>query len=229
MTSFLDDLQRQLVAASRSLSRAQPLATDGPLRRRSALRRSSLMLIGALVAGGTAFAATTQLIGDRNESLRVLDRLATIPESSDHRWVRANGPDPAKAKLAFVTPAGLEVYTVADAQATCIMVSDGDEQCYRAINIPAGHGFSIGNECSVGSDRHMRIDGAAPRGSRRVHIQYSSGPGHTADVIRGVFVIDTTTPTQGDPYPVAFEALDADGATIVRTAIHGRNLCMDGS
>lgn len=229
MTEFLDDLQRQLVAASRSLSRAQPVATDGSPRRWRSLRRSSLLLIGALVVGGTAFAATTQLIGDRNESLRVLERLATVPGSSDHHWVRANGLDPADAKLAFVTPAGLEVYAVADAQATCIMVSDGGEQCYRATNIRSGLGFSIGNDCSVGSDRHMRIDGAAPAGSQRVHLQYSSGPGHTTAVIRGIFVIDTTTPRPGEPHPVALKAIDADGATIATSAVHGRNLCMGQS
>lgn len=58
MTKFLDDLQRQLVAASRSLSPAQPARSP---RRRRALRRSSLVLIGALIVGGSAIAATTQL------------------------------------------------------------------------------------------------------------------------------------------------------------------------
>lgn len=64
MTKFFDDLQRQLVAASRNLPLAQPAATDRPSERWRSLRRSCLVLIGALVVGGSAVAATAQLTGN---------------------------------------------------------------------------------------------------------------------------------------------------------------------
>lgn len=230
MITFLDDLQRQLVAASRSLSRAQPAATSGSPRWSRSLRRSSVVLIGVLVVTGTAVAATTQLIGDRDESLRVIERLATTPEGADHRYVRANGLDPADANLLFVTPDGLEVSAVRDSEATCIMISDGDEQCYRATAMRSGLGFSIGNDCSAASERHMRVAGTAPAGTQRLHLAYSSGPGRTANVINGIFVIDTTTPTRGESYPVALEARDGDGDTLARSEIpNARNLCMERS
>jgi hypothetical protein len=227
MNAILKDLQRQLVDASRSLSQAQPTLSHRMPRRSQAFRRCALVVGGVLAVTGTAVAAATQLSSDRDESIDVVQRLATMPDGPSHRYVRANGLDPSRATLAFVTSDRLEVYVVRDAHATCIMISDGDDQCYRATAARSGLSVSVASECTVGTDRRMRIAGTAPTGARRVHVAYSSGAGHSADVTSGVFVIDNTTPSQGDPYPVGLEALDADGATMTSKAIpYGRNLCL---
>jgi len=224
MTHFLDDLQRQFVAASRRLA---PTPRTAPWRR--SVRRGTPLLIAVLLVTASGVAATTQVFGDRNESLRVIDRLANIPEGQDHRWVRANGLDPARAGLAFTTPHGLRVDAISAAHATCIMVSDGDDQCYRATTIPFGRGFSIGNNCTVGGDRRMRIAGAAPADTTRLHVKYSAGAGLTTNVIDGVFLIDTKTPAEDEPYPTTMRFLDPRGATIVTQDIgNGNHLCLDG-
>lgn len=223
MTHFLDDLQQQLVAASRRLA-----PTANTARWWRSARRGTPLLIAVLLVTASGVAATTQVFGDRNESLRVIDRLANIPEGLDHRWVRANGLDPARAGLAFTTPHGLRVDAISAAHATCIMVSDGDDQCYRATTIPFGRGFSIGNNCSVGGDRRMRIAGAAPAGTTRLHVQYSADGGLTTNVIAGIFLIDTTTPADHEPYPTAMRFLDRHGAPIVTQDIrNGNDLCLD--
>lgn len=104
MTKFLDDLQRQLVAASRGLSIAQHTATGRPAKRWRSLRGSSLVLVGALVVGGTAVAATTQLTAGPRPVAR--DTAVTLPPGPGN--LGAPHQTSSRALRAHLRPAGAE-------------------------------------------------------------------------------------------------------------------------
>jgi hypothetical protein len=225
MIEFLEDLQGQLVAASRELSEQRhPTAHRARWWRR---RRVLLALAGAVVVSGTAIAAATQL-ANNDRAIEAMRRLPTIArEHRDHPIVRAFGLDPAQANVAFTTPSGLTIAKVGDAGEVCLLVSDGEDQCYSTVNMTAGRGYSIDNDCSRGSGYPMRIMGVAPHGTARVKVRYSSGPGLDAKVVNDAFLIDTTTPADHDPYPVEIEYLDNQEATLASTPIPGGDdLCM---
>jgi hypothetical protein len=182
--------------------------------------------VAALVVSGSAVAATTQLSNDRG--MKAIDRLpALVREDRDHPFVRAFGLDPATARPALVAASGVRVASVRDAGAACLMVSDGDDQCYLAANIAGGRGYSIGNDCSAGSGYPMRVLGVAPYGTAKVVIDYSSGPPLAATPRQNAFLIETTTPRGADPYPVAISYLGAAGQLIASDPVRdGQDLCL---
>lgn len=222
MTDVLDDLRRQLVASSRHLS-WEAGARPKRSRWRRPARRSMLMLAGVLVVSGSAIATTTQL----DDSLQVVDRAQRLPEGTDHRIVRANGLDPAAASPAFTTAGGLRIAVLGDERATCVLVSDGNDQCFRASAITLGLGFSIASDCATGGAGVMRVVGVAPPGSARVSVAYSSGRGLASPVSGGAFVIEARTPVEGRPHPVAVRYLDGQGSAVATAPIRqGDNPCL---
>jgi hypothetical protein len=225
MIEFLEALQGQLVAASRELSDQRHPTVHKARRWRR--RRLLLALAGAVVVAGAAIAAATQL-ATNDRGIEAMQRLPTIArEHRDHPIVRAFGLDPGQATVALTTPGGLTVAKVGDAGEVCLLVSDGEDQCYATTNVTAGRGYSIDNDCSRGSGYPMRIMGVTPHDAARVKVRYSAGPGLDAKVINDTFLIDTTTPGSRDPYPLEIQYLDNKGTTLASTPIPGGDdLCL---
>jgi hypothetical protein len=146
--------------------------------------------------------------------------------SGSHRWVRAFRIDPATATPAFVSE-GSTVAIASNQDVACLLRADEADQCYYQSNIAAGRGFSIDNDCSVGSARRMVIAGFVPQGATQVEIAYSDGsvPFH-AEVVRDAFRLVGRTPRAGEPYPVSVRSLEHGTELTNQEIPGGDHLCM---
>jgi hypothetical protein len=170
--------------------------------------------------------STGSAVGDGARSLRAMRRLPALArEGADHPLVRAFGLNPNRAVRVAVR-GGIGVAKVADSGTVCLVIGDGNDQCFGAAMIGAGRGYAINNDCSAGARNAMRIVGVAPARAVRVIVRFSSGPGLTSATNEAVFALRTTTPDRGDPVPVAIEYTDPSGSVIASDAITGQDLCL---
>jgi hypothetical protein len=224
MMQFLTELQRQLVAASRELTdRADELLekSDRPRRRPSA-KRIGMILCGGLLVSSTALAATSNLPGQTDDRRAALERVPAIARAGlSYPSVRAHGLDPDRAGRVLTTDNGLAISKVANAKETCLLIGPRESQCFSAINIATGRGFSIFNDCSPGGTGAMRIVGVAPPGTTTVQIVYSDGPGAETNPKTGVFVVNSMTPAEGQSYPVAIRYVGTQHPPLEPVAIPG--------
>jgi hypothetical protein len=220
--TFLTRLRGELVAASAAQSAPTRASRIGS----RTTRRVAVALGALLLVAGTALAAPSSLFN----GIQIMHRTQTFRVAgASHPQVRAFGLDPAAATFAFTAPDGSAVSVVADAQASCMLIGDHpmDDHCNPTATIAAGQAFFIGNDCSVGDPQTMRIGGLAPDGSASVDVVYSSGPGLGASVTDGAYLIQSTNPVPGGPYPTSIAYLDANGGTVATQPItDGNDLCM---
>jgi hypothetical protein len=225
--SYFHQLERELVVASARMSASHRRARRNRLGA-VALRsgRPAMSLAVALAAlTGTAVAAIVTTSGGTDEpASRAMQNLSSV--SGPHALVRAFGIDPASATPAFKTSTG-EVSIVQARDVACLLQGANGDQCYLKTNIAAGRGFSILDDCSVGSAREMTIQGFAPAGVSEVHVVYSDGSVPlTGKVVRGAYLMTSTTPEEGRPYPAGLRYLDARGADLSSEDIPaGDHLC----
>jgi hypothetical protein len=223
---FLERLHGELVAASRRCCAASSRRSSP--RRAWPSRRMAVTVGATFLACGTALAATTQVF-DAN-GIQVLHRAAAFRSAgASDPQVRAFGLNPAAATQAFTAADGSPVSVVSDPQVSCMLIGDhaGDDHCSLNTAIAAGDGFFIGNDCSTGGPQTMRIGGFAPTNTATVEIVYTAGPGLTGRVADGAYLIESTNPVPGGPYPVRIDYLDPTGATLGTSPIQsGNDLCM---
>jgi hypothetical protein len=179
-----------------------------------------------LGVGGGTFALASDLTGS-DRSHAAIERLPRlISKGVDHPYVRAFGLDPSAARYALSTQAGVAIALTRNTSAACILADDGDDQCFEATHIRSGRGYVIRNNCS-GSKGSMRIMGVVPEGAASVRVRYSSGPGLSARVHEGIFVIEDTTPDAGAAYPTKIEFVSDAGDMVAADEIPGGDdLCM---
>lgn len=193
-------------------------------------RHPRLMLIVlALAIGAGAVAAPAVLSstnGDNTVAVQAVQRASDYP--GPHGEVKAFGVDPGTAKPAFNSALGAVAVAQND-KASCIMRPMSD-RCFIAGNVAAGRGFAITNDCSVGSSRAMVVEGFAPSKSSVSRLVYSDGATLDSDVHGGAFLLTTTTPDSGAPYPTEVRFLDADGVVLhAQTIPDGDHLCSPGA
>jgi hypothetical protein len=228
---FLERLRGELVAASRRCAAVSPTGTSArrPLPR---IARPSPRIAATLgvtfVLSGTALAATTQVFDP--SGIQILRSTAALRNAgASDPLVRAFGLNPAAARPAFTAADGSPVSVVGDPQVSCMLIGDhpGDDHCSLSSAIAEGDGFFIGNDCSAGGPQTMRIGGFAPASTATVDIVYTSGPGLTSRVADGAYLIQSTNPAPGGPYPTRIDYLDPAGATLASSPIQsGDDLCM---
>jgi hypothetical protein len=153
---------------------------------------------------------------------------ALVQQGVDHPYVRAFGLNPDRATLVAALANGVTVAKIGDDSAVCLVISDGDDQCFGTSAIRDGRGYAITNDCSKGAGRSMRIVGVPPKEATRVTVRYSSGPALAASADGGAFTIQTTTPpVASGRFPVAIDYLNTSASVVASDAIHGGNdLCL---
>jgi hypothetical protein len=227
---FYEELEHQLVGASRRLSspahapRASAMRPNAWLRRS---RRGALAIVAFVALSGSAIAAVVAVStgGGDAPGLQAVRNLSSV--SGAHPTVKAWGIDPSSARPAFTSPLG-PVSVAENNVAACLVISDGQDRCFSKINIDAGRGFSIANDCSAGSARTMTIDGFLPAAATQVEVAYSDGSSPLrTEAVSGAYVLTGRTPAKGQPYPVALRYLANNGSTIRSAAIpDGDDLCL---
>lgn len=225
---YFDRARRELVAASARMSRADDRTrakTPRMVRLLRHSRRGALVAIGIVALTGSAVAAVISTSGDDNPGQRALKKLPSV--SGTHPWVRAFGIDPSSATPAFQSSIG--AVSIAENQdVACLLRGTREDQCYLKSNIAGGLGFSIQNDCSVGSARQMIIQGFAPPGVAEVRVAYSDGSTPlSTTVVHGAYLVVGRTPDQGAAYPTRLRYLDAAGTDVATHEIpDGSHLCM---
>lgn len=227
---YYEILERQLVRASGRLSDSAEARRVGPKSQSGWARRSrrGVAIVVAFTAlSGSAIAAVvaTSPGGDEGPAINAIRKLQSV--SGAHPMVQAWGLDPNAAKPAFDSGLGL-VSIVQNDAAACLVISNGQDLCYSAAAISTGLAFSIHNDCSVGSDRSMTIEGFVPPGASRVAVTYSNGsaPLHS-EAVNGGYILSGSTPPKGKPYPTSLRYLNGNGVQVsAREIPDGDDLCL---
>jgi hypothetical protein len=191
-------------------------------------RRTVMALVVAGAVTTSAVVASGNGPADNSRAVDALHNSANV--SGPHGEVKAWGLDPAQASPAFRTPSAA-VAVVRDSGAACLVLSTEEDQCYTQANIAGGRGFSITNDCSVGSKRSMVIEGFTPNAdAASVQVRYSDGsvPLKGA-VVDEAYRIEGRTPSGGKAYPVALMYVSATGAALgSQEIVGGDDLCIRG-